>query len=75
MTARDDLKRQLEQRAGMADETAAERVADALTKTADQISRQLHDDGWVNYPDKPNDRDWRKGYESACRDAVKALRE
>ncbi len=56
-------------------DTTSERVADALDKTADQIERQLHDDGWTNYPSRVADRDYRTGYRDACRDAVKALRE
>lgn len=56
-------------------ETKTQRAADTLKQLADRVEEGLARDGFGGYPDKPNDRDWRRGYASACRDAERALRE
>lgn len=59
----------------MAEQDKIERMADAIHKMADEAEQSLARDGYQDYGDKPQDRDWRKGYVRACRDNERALRE
>jgi hypothetical protein len=59
----------------MAEQDKIERTAKALREQAEQIEQTLARDGWADYANRPQDKDWRKGYSQACRDAERALKE
>lgn len=59
----------------MADNDRIERTAKALREQAEQIEQGLARDGYQDYPNKPQDRDWRKGYAQCARDAERQLKE
>ncbi len=60
---------------GGAEQDRIERVAETVKQMADRIEESLMSGGYVGYPDKPADRDWKRGYGTACKDVLKALRE
>lgn len=59
----------------MAEPDRVKRAVETVKQMADRIEESLAKDGFGGYPNKPSDKDWRKGYSAACRDIEKALEE